>query len=147
MKRKCISFLTFILVALTSLCLFACGESGNVNVEKITLDVDEAGYVSIFVQEGGAEEGTTLLSVMKALKEEGKLTFSEESGMLTEMIGKKNALDYSACWMLYTSDAKMTNDEWGTVTHKEKTYGSAILGANTLEVVEGETYLWQYQTF
>jgi Ca2+-transporting ATPase len=66
---------------------------------------------------------------------------------VNEMNGKKNAADFSSCWMLFTSDAEMANTEWGTVEYEGETLGSAILGAESLVVEKGEIYLWVYQSF
>lgn len=95
------------------------------------------------------EEGSpTLLQVMEFLREEGKLSFTADvSGMVTSIEGKQNAADWSACWMLYTSDEVNTNTQWGTIEYNGKTYGSAMLGADALCVEVGDVYVWSYQTF
>jgi len=89
----------------------------------------------------------TLIDVMERAKTDGDLTFEISGGMVTSIEGKANAADFSACWMLYTSDAEMSNAEWGTITVGEKTLGSAIVGAEALPVVVGALYVWDYQTF
>ena len=67
--------------------------------------------------------------------------------MVSSVEGKENAADGSACWMLYTSDAEMSNKEWGTITYEGNTYGSAILGAESLQVSAGQYYVWSYDAF
>ena len=95
-----------------------------------------------------AEDGVTLLSVMESLQAEGKLTYTYGvDGMVTSIEGQENAADWSACWMLYTSDAELANTDWGTVEYNGETYGSAIVGAGVLEVIEGGIYIWSYQNF
>ena len=95
-----------------------------------------------------AENNSTLLHAMEYLRGEGELSFAvDASGMVTSVEGVENAADWSACWMLYTSDAEMANGEWGTVTVDGVEYGSAILGASQLLVSVGETYIWSYQSF
>jgi hypothetical protein len=89
----------------------------------------------------------TLMQVMEKAKEAGDLTFQTVGGMITSINGKANAADFSSCWMLYTSDEEMANAAWGTITVSDKTLGSAILGAEALTVLEGETYVWEYVTF
>ena len=95
-----------------------------------------------------AEDGVTLLSVMESLLAEGKLTYTYGAdGLVTSIEGQENAADWSACWMLYTSDAELANTDWGTVEYNGVAYGSAIVGAGALEVIEGGIYIWSYQSF
>jgi hypothetical protein len=49
--------------------------------------------------------------------------------------------------MLYTSDTEMSSAKWGTIEYDGKTLASAIVGADTLTVVSGAVYIWEYQTF
>jgi hypothetical protein len=84
---------------------------------------------------------------MERAKTDGDLTYEISGGMVTSIEGKANAADFSACWMLYTSDVEMSNAEWGTITVGEKTLGSAIVGAEALPIVAGELYVWSYQSF
>ena len=84
---------------------------------------------------------------MEMLREDGKIEFAISGGMVTEINGKANTADFSSCWMLYTSDAELSNTEWGTVSYEENSYGSAIVGAEALPVVNGEIYVWAYQSF
>lgn len=102
--------------------------------------------VEISVSDLGTSKWT-LIDVMERAKTDGDLTFEISGGMVTSIEGKANAVDFSACWMLYTSDAEMSNTEWGTITVGEKTLGSAIVGAEALPVVVGALYVWDYQTF
>ena len=137
MKRKIISFITLICtVIVTACCLVACKK------EPVKLDGD---YVVITATKEA--EGKTLLAFMEELKAEDKISFEISNGMVTSINGKANAGDYSACWMLYTSDSENANDAWGIVIYEDKQYGSAMLGAETLVVKEGETYIWWYQSF
>lgn len=95
-----------------------------------------------------AEDGVTLLSVMKTLQAEGKLSYEYGAdGMVTSIEGKENAADWSACWMLYTSDAELASTDWGTVEYHGESYGSAVVGASALEVIDGGIYIWSYQSF
>lgn len=89
----------------------------------------------------------TLMDVMDDAKVCAKLTYESAGGMVTSIEGKANAADFSSCWMLYTSDTEMANKQWGEITVEDKTLGSAIVGAESLTVLEGETYVWEYQTF
>ena len=139
MKR----LLCLLLTVLAVITLSCCGASngGGKTVATVT---ESENMVIITVEE---LDGTvTLLELMKDLREEGRLDFTADlSGMVQSIGGKANAADWSACWMLYTSDEEMANSEWGTIEHGGATYGSAILGANALSVIAGEVYIWSYQ--
>ena len=103
---------------------------------------------SVIIHITDVSENVSLLKVMECLQNEGKLTFeADASGMVTAINGRENASDWSACWMLYTSDAEMANTDWGTIEYDGKTIASAIVGAEALTVVVGEVYLWEYVTF
>lgn len=133
---------------LTVLCAFtmACCGASNGGAKTVATVAKEEGMVVITIEEVAGE--VALLAVMAELQEEGKLTFTADlSGMVQSIEGKANPADWSACWMLYTSDEGMANTEWGTIEYGGEVYGSAILGANALSVVAGETYIWSYQTF
>ena len=119
---------------------FALKSTANATVE--TTDT----VVAIAVID--SDDASTLLSLMNTLQEEGKLTFTADAtGMVTSINGKSNAADWSACWMLFTSDSEMSNAEWGTIEWKGETYGSAVVGASALCVEADETYVWVYQSF
>ncbi|MBQ8319319.1 MAG: DUF4430 domain-containing protein [Clostridia bacterium] len=139
MKRKIILILTCLIVFLFPLA--SCGESGKA---KATLITSTATTVVIKVET--AEENATLLSVMETLKGE-TFTYELTGTMVSSINGVQNPADYSSCWMLYTSDADFSNNEWGTTTYEGTTYGSATLGADGLIVASGETYIWVYESF
>ena len=101
--------------------------------------------VVIRVEEGTEEMALT--EYMTALKNKGELDFTMDGTAVTAMNGKENAADYSACWMLYTSDPDFSNPAWGVAEYDGKEYGSAALGANELKVQAGELYIWVYQSF
>ncbi len=139
MKR----FLAGILATVGMFVFAACGKSNGAGKTVATVEKGESTVV-ITVEEVDGEP--TLLDVMKDLQEGGELTFTVSlDGMITSIEGKENAADWSAVWMLYTSDSEMTNAEWGTVEHNGEIYGSAIVGASALGVLAGETYIWYYQ--
>ena len=143
MKKTLTTILTAFLVALLSLSLFCgCNVSGTA---KATIVEQTDTLVVIKVEKVNSD--CTLLSVMEQLKEDGKLSFVEAGGMITEINGVKNPADYSSCWLLYTSDMEMANLEWGTLDYNNTTLGSAILGAEALLVSEGCFYAWNYQSF
>ena len=143
MKRKFYSIVTLLLTVVMSICmLIACDKEGSAKAEIIS-KTDTQVVIKVNETEGFA----TLLDAMNFLKEAGELTFELTGGMVSSIEGKANPVDWSACWMLYTSDAEMSNTEWGTVSYEGNTYGSAILGAEGLTVSAGEYYIWSYDTF
>lgn len=142
--------MAFVLTLVCTLMFAACDLSlltGLFGTGKSVAEVAKTeNMVVITVNE--AEDGVTLLSVMESLQAEGKLTYTYGvDGMVTAIEGKENAADWSACWMLYTSDAELANTDWGTVEYNGETCGSAIVGAGALEVIEGGIYIWSYQSF
>ena len=131
MKRK-VSVLFVVLIFFMTLCL------GVVACQK-----GEVQDVVIMVE--NATQGQTLLSYMQELQEENKISFVLQNGMVTKINGTSNAV--SSYWMLYTTDVENANTAWGTYEYNGQTLGSAISGAETLIVKNGETYVWTYQTF
>ena len=65
--------------------------------------------------------------------------------MVTEINGRANTTN--SYWMVYTSDEAHANAEWGVMEYEGKEYGSATLGAESLPLAAGGTYIWAYQTF
>lgn len=88
-----------------------------------------------------------LIDYMKQLTQEGKMTSKISDGMITSINGIDNPADFSSCWMLYTSDAENANSAWGTVSYDGKEYGSAVSGAETLQIKPGQLYIWVFQSF
>ena len=143
MKRKFYSIVTLFLTVVMSVCMFAaCDKEGSAKAEVVS-KTDTMVVIKVNETEGFA----TLLDAMTYLSEEGELSFTVSGGMVSSVEGKENAADWSACWMLYTSDTEMSNKEWGTITYEGNTYGSAILGVESLQVSVGEYYLLSYDTF
>ena len=96
-----------------------------------------------------AMEGSTdmlLIDYMERMREEG-LEFTVSDGMIVSINGIDNPADYSSCWMLYTSDAEMSNSTWGTVEYEGEVYGSAVSGAETLKIKPDQLYIWVFQSF
>ena len=132
MKRTRISFITlFLSLFLSVFCFVSCGGG-------------ETKPVAITVTQTVTAE-TTLLEVMQAEQDAGKLTFEVQNGMVSSINGTANTTN--SFWMLYTTDENNANAEWGTYEWNGETLGSAVAGAETLVVVQGETYVWVYQTF
>ncbi len=142
MKRKFISFITLFLAAvLSAVYLVACG-GGTAKAEVV-----ETTDTLVVIRVNETDETATLFDVMNDLQEEGVLQFELSGTMLKSLNGTANPTDFSACWMLYTSDSEMGNDEWGTYDYNGTTLPSAILGGDALTVVAGAYYVWVYQAF
>ena len=142
MKRKLYSIFTFICTLVLGAMLFCGCNSGPVKA-SVVKTTDTMVVVKVEKVEGEA----TLMSVMETLKEEGELDFKVVNGMITEINGVANPADFSSCWMLYTSDAELSNSAWGTVEYDGQAMGSAIVGADTLTVAAGAYYVWSFQSF
>lgn len=146
MKKTIWKWLAVCFAAICLFCGVACGGTGADESTAIVATVEkEEGFVAITITQ---MDGEAMLSdVMEQLQAEGKLSFGlDATGMLTQLEGVQNAADWSACWMLYTSDAELANmsyaKEW-----KGATYGSAVVGVTQLPAAEGFVYLWSYDTF
>lgn len=87
----------------------------------------------------------TLLNYMNALKESGEISFVIENGMIVQINDVEQSTN--SYWMLYTDDEENSNAVWGTIVYEGKSYSSASLGAESIVVKEGFTYIWNYQTF
>ncbi len=142
MKRK---ILSLFLVIFSLFCLVACDKENNTGALSCEVVFEESTRVVISVSD---KDGSfTVLDCMEVLQGEGKISYKILDGMITEINGKENTADFSGCWMLYTSDTEMSNIEWGRIEYDGKTLASAIVGADTLTVVSGAIYIWEYQTF
>ena len=137
--KKLFTLLLTLMVALTCTLISACKKEPLVVKESDT-------YVVINVE--NATENQTLAGYMLSLTEYQDM-FVIENGMVTSINGIQNAADWSACWMLYTDDYSedCSNAAWGTVVYDGKTYNSAALGAESLIVKNGCSYIWIYQSF
>ena len=146
MKRKTVSLLSLILSVVFALGAASCGSfDGDEKAIIASVERTEGTMVAIKVEK--AEDNAMLIEVMEYLQEENALAFEVSGGMVTSINGKANAADWSASWMLYTSDEEMSNTAWGTYEYEGQTLGSAIVGAEALPVADGEVYIWSYQGF
>ena len=140
MKRKIVVFLSLLFMFV----FCGCGQSFGASQTKYSVTSNE-GVVAIAVED--AQDAKVFLDVMKLAQTEEKLTFTESNGMIMSINGKENAADWSASWMLYTSDKEMSTTEYGTYEYEGQTLGGATLGAGALPVVDREIYVWVYVTF
>ena len=130
-----------------AICLFsfaACGKSNGAG-KTVASVVKAETLIVITVEEVDGEP--TLLAVMQKLQADGQLTFTADvTGMVTSIEGKENPADWSACWMLYTTDREMADASY-SIEWQGESCGSAVVGAGALPVLAGESYIWSYQVF
>ena len=157
-KRKLLCLVMAILFAITLVACQAVSEnqSGNesqtsesVELSDIISFIEEQVIITVSSSYMKITQTTTLKDYMSKLKADGGFNYTEKDGMLTSINGKENALDWSACWMLYTSDGDFKdNSEWGTqITVGETTCYSAVLGYASLPITDGCIYVWNYDKF
>ncbi len=115
---------------------------GCKNEKAVVIDGD---YVVITVEIENIDEGGTLKEYMDYLQAKGELRYEMQEGMIISINGKKGSSN--EYWILYTSDRENAENSWGTCVYKDTTYDSAKVGADTLVVKDGCTYIWHLQTF
>ena len=119
--------------------------SGQEEVKAAAVEYTAEDVVVIRVLE---ETDAKLIHVMETLRADGFLNFTKDTqGMVTAVNGKENPSDWSACWMLYTSDTEFASAEWGVYEYHGESLASAVFGADTLPVKKGEVYIWAYTSF
>ena len=141
MKRKIVSFISILAtVILCAFCLSSCGGSDAVKAKVV-----ESNQTLLVIEIEDTDGKATLRNAMDALKKEKEISFEADStGMIISINGQANG--GNSYWMLYTSD-KETSDPNFTYTYGDRTFDFALLGAQTLIVAKGATYVWTYQTF
>lgn len=137
MKRKFMSFIALLTaVFLSAFALFGCTKTVQIDGDFVVITARDV------------VENTTVLDYMKRLKADGELVFEFADGdygaYITSMNGVAN--DNDSYWILYTSDTEYATTEY-KAEYDGTAYGQATLGASSLTVKEGETYIWYYQTF
>lgn len=133
-RKVLVGLLLALTAVLSSVLCFACGKSAD-GVKPLVIVADENAA------------GKTLLEVMSEMEENGEFSYKVKDGMIVEINGTENDLDYNPCWMLYTSDQENSNTAWGEYEYGGETLGSASVGADSLIVKSGEVYVWVYQEF
>lgn len=138
-------FNTIIAIALS---VVLCSFFGCSPKEPLVIKESDT-YIVITVsnEQMDIKKNTTLVDYMNSLKNDGKLDFEIENGMVTSVNGIENPADWSSCWMIYTSDTDNANLAWGTIEYDGKVYGSAIVGAESLIIKDGCIYIWVFQSF
>ena len=117
-----------------------CTPAEGVKV-KATVQVTET-EIAIVVE--SVEGDAKLIDAMKALQEEGKLSFTTNGqGLIQSINGKENAADWSQYWTLYISDAELSDITYGIEWNGQQ-LGFSNFGAEALPIVEGGVYVWSY---
>lgn len=129
--EKLMKKIAALLLCVALFCAFLCGCD---NVGKKVVLTPQSEFV-----------GQTLAIFMENEKEQGRLNFVIEKSMVVSIDGVKNTTN--TYWMLYTDDAENSNDAWGTIEHDGKVYASATLGAESLVIADGCTYIWVFTKF
>lgn len=130
------------LVSLVLVLCFACSIFAGCSSEPVVIKDSETCIVI-----SADKDAASLLDYMAELKNKGQLDYTVENGMVMSVNGIENPADFSSCWMLYTSDAENASEMYGTVEYNGKIYGSAVVGAETLAVKEGQLYIWVFKSF
>ena len=139
--KKILHAIITIIISIAMLSLVGCGGNNLVIKETDTYIVITASNEQMQIN-----SDTTLVDYMNSLKEDNKLDFEIKGGMINSVNGIENPIDYSSCWMLYTNDTENSNSA-ETIEYKGNTYGSAVLGVESLIIKDGYLYIWVYQTF
>ena len=87
---------------------------------------------------------TTLEEYMTAMRQDGLIEYTIEYGMVSSINGRANA--DGKYWMIYTSDEENSNPDY-CIEYGFARYYSALYGAETLKVKEGDVYVWAYHGF
>lgn len=135
--KKTIKLLTILLTLILAFNFIGC--------KKNPVTVDENSVIITANFSDYDLEGKTLLEFMERLKDEEKLDFEMEDGMVTSINGIDNTL--SLFWLVYTDDEENSNEAWGSAEYNGKTYFSASLGVEDLPLKDGATYIWIYKGF
>lgn len=141
--KKIITIITTILFSMAFLALAGC-----INKEPLVIKQSDT-YIIIKAsnEQMDITNNTTLVDYMNSLKDNDKLNFEIENGMVCSINGIENPADWSSCWMLYTSDTENANTAWGTIEYQGNIYGSSMFGAELLNIKDGCIYIWVFQSF
>ena len=140
--KKVLSVLLAMLILSSTMLLTACKSE-----PLVIKDSDTYIVVKTTKEAMGDKTDMLLIDYMETLKQKGELEFVVKDGMITSINGIDNPVDYSSCWMLYTSDEENSNSAWGTVEYEGKQYGSAVSGAEALKIKPDQLYIWVFKSF
>ena len=125
------------LVVVSAITLLAC--AGGAVKAKVDYSTQTETVITVVEADGTA----TLIDAMKALKEDGKLAYESSASQYGEFItaiGSKEADQTCEYWAIYCTDIALANDAV-VVTVNGQTFYQALVGASSLTVKEGASYL------
>ena len=129
------------IVALLVVSCFAFAACGKKYVQQ----KDTAVYFTVDKDVMANVDGKTLQDYMDALVKKDQLTYSGDSTAYGLMINTVNDIKADAnkgeYWFLYSDDDEYSNGDWGTYELNGKTYKSTTLGASSLPIKIGCTYV------
>ena len=141
-SKKILSCLLAMLMIVSAVALTGCQKE-----PLVIKDSDTCIVIKVTQEAMGDKTDLLLIDYMQTLKDKGELEFKIADGMVTSVNGIDNPVDFSSCWMLYTSDEALSNAAWGTVEYEGREYGSAVVGAEKLTIKPDQLYIWVYQSF
>ena len=141
MKKQQKILIVVAIVALLVVSCFAFAACGKKYVQQ----KDTAVYFTVDKDVMANVDGKTLQDYMDALVKKGQLTYSGDSTAYGLMINTVNDIKADASkgeyWFLYSDDDEYSNGDWGTYELNGKTYKSTTLGASSLPIKIGCTYV------
>ncbi len=148
--KKFTKVLVVLLIAVICFCAFsACkGEEGNVKLFVIGAD----GTVKSYFVDTTGKELVCLEDFMKYLAEsEEEFTYTSASGMVLTINGIEPDFSKNEFWAIFTDvtidGVPYFNNDWGTVTVEDATYGSAAKGVTELPLNAGATYVFKISSW
>lgn len=141
MKKQQKILIVVAIVALLVVSCFAFAACGKKYVQQ----KDTAVYFTVDKDVMANVDGKTLQDYMDALVKKDQLTYSGDSTAYGLMINTVNDIKADAnkgeYWFLYSDDDEYSNGDWGTYELNGKTYKSTTLGASSLPIKIGCTYV------
>lgn len=141
MKKQQKILIVVAIVALLAVSCFAFAACGKKYVQQ----KDTAVYFTVDKDVMANVDGKTLQDYMDALVKKDQLTYSGDSTAYGLMINTVNDIKADAnkgeYWFLYSDDDEYSNGDWGTYELNGKTYKSTTLGASSLPIKIGCTYV------
>lgn len=138
----------FFSIFISLLCIFTCLLSISCGQDKLVIkESDTFVIINASSNQMQIDDETTLVDYMQSLKEDNLLDFNISGGMITSINGIDNPADWSSCWMIYTDDTKYSSLAFGSIEYNGKAYNSAVVGAETLPIKDGATYIWVFKAF
>ena len=153
MKKYAKIITAILIVSMLSLALFACINPDSDKEGKMTLvllDGDNAQeYVIDLSKLPSGNSQTGLIAVLDYLQKEGRLTYSVDGTLLTQVGDlKNNAAENTWIWLYTDVEADINVTEWAVqTTYKGKTYTDSGVGASQMSIKNGCTIIITYMIY